>query len=118
MIKFFRSKATYIFGNGVSSRWRGGVVVPSKVQVKLSLCLTNNKYYAMKAHGAVDVEIHIFLTSALDGGEWSASLPGHFTPGERDPYTHWIGGWVGPRASLDDVEKILDPTETRNDFSE
>jgi hypothetical protein len=24
-----------------------------------------------------------FLASALDGGEWSASLPGRFTPGER-----------------------------------
>jgi hypothetical protein len=28
-----------------------------------------------------------------------------FTPGERAPGTHWIGGWVGPRAGLDDVEK-------------
>jgi hypothetical protein len=25
--------------------------------------------------------------------------------GERAPGTHWIGGWVGPRAGLDDVEK-------------
>jgi hypothetical protein len=23
---------------------------------------------------------------------------------ERDPGTHWIGGWVGPRAGLDAVE--------------
>jgi hypothetical protein len=23
-----------------------------------------------------------------------------FTPGERTPSTHWIGGWVGPRAGL------------------
>jgi hypothetical protein len=22
-------------------------------------------------------------------------------PGERAPGTHWIGGWVGPRVSLD-----------------
>jgi hypothetical protein len=41
------------------------------------------------------------LTSALDGGEWSASRPGRFTPTERAPGTHWIGGWVGPRAILD-----------------
>jgi hypothetical protein len=40
------------------------------------------------------------LTLALDGGKWSASRPGHFTPTERDPGTHQIGGWVGPRASL------------------
>jgi hypothetical protein len=42
----------------------------------------------------------IFFTSALAGGEWSASCPGRFTPG-----THWIGGWVVPRAGLDEVEK-------------
>jgi hypothetical protein len=67
----------------------------------------------MKAYGGVDVEIHIFLTSALVGGEWSASRPGRFTPGERAPGTHWIGGWVGPSAGLDDVEKIPDPTGTQ-----
>jgi hypothetical protein len=33
----------------------------------------------------VDVEIHIFLTWALVGGEWSASCPGRFKPGERAP---------------------------------
>jgi hypothetical protein len=40
---------------------------------------------------------------ALDGGEWSASCPCHFTAGERTPATAWIGGGVGPRASLDMV---------------
>jgi hypothetical protein len=53
----------------------------------------------------MDVQIHIFLTSALLGGEWSASRPGRFTPRERAPGTHWIGGWVCPRASLANVEK-------------
>jgi hypothetical protein len=59
----------------------------------------------MKAYGAVDVYIHIFLTSALVGGEWSASRPGRFTSGERVPGTHWIGGWVDPSADLNNVEK-------------
>jgi hypothetical protein len=45
------------------------------------------------------------LTLVLDGGEWSASRPSHFTHGERAPGTHWIGDWVGPRAGLDDTEK-------------
>jgi hypothetical protein len=30
----------------------------------------------MKTYGGVEVYIHIFLTSALAGGEWSASRPG------------------------------------------
>jgi hypothetical protein len=42
---------------------------------------------------------------ALVGGEWSASRTGRFTPGVRAPGTHWIGGWVDPRAGIDDVEK-------------
>jgi hypothetical protein len=60
----------------------------------------------MEAYGGVDVYIHIFLTLALAGGEWSASRSGCFTPGERTPGTHWIGGWVDPRAGLEDLEKI------------
>jgi hypothetical protein len=66
----------------------------------------------MKAFMGVDVYIHIFLTSALVGGELSVSRPGRFTPGERAPGVHWIGGWVGPRTGLDDVEtrKFLTPS--------
>jgi hypothetical protein len=51
-----------------------------------------------------------FLTSALDGGEWSASLTVRFTPRERAPGIHWIGGWVGPRAVLDAVMKRKIPS--------
>jgi hypothetical protein len=58
----------------------------------------------MKAYVGVDGLIHIFLTSALAGGEWSASRPCRSTPEEIAPGTHWIGGWVGPRADLDDLE--------------
>jgi hypothetical protein len=59
----------------------------------------------MKAYEGVDVWIHSFLTSALVAGESSASRPGRFTPGEGAPGTHWIGGWVDPRAGLDTTEK-------------
>jgi hypothetical protein len=45
------------------------------------------------------------LTSTLVGGEWSASCSSLFTLGERAPATHWIGGWVGARTGLDDMEK-------------
>jgi hypothetical protein len=59
----------------------------------------------MKTYGGVGVSIHIFLTSALAGGEWSASNPGRFTPGERTLSIPWIGGLVDPRAGLDDLGK-------------
>jgi hypothetical protein len=63
----------------------------------------------MKAYVGVDVYIHIFLISALAGGEWSASLTGRFIPGEKTASPHLIGWSVGPRAFLDAVEnrKIL-----------
>jgi hypothetical protein len=59
----------------------------------------------MKAYGGVDVWIHIFLTSALDGGQRSTSRPGRFNPPEIAPGTQWIGGWVDASAGLEDVEK-------------
>jgi hypothetical protein len=39
----------------------------------------------MKTYGGVDVWVHIFLTSTLDGGKWSASCPGKFTPKDKAP---------------------------------
>jgi hypothetical protein len=59
----------------------------------------------MKMYGGVDVQTHVFLTSALDGGEWSASRPALLTPGERAHGTLWIGSWVDHGASLDDMQK-------------
>jgi len=54
----------------------------------------------MKAYEEVEIQVHVFLTSALDRGEWSASRPCRFTPGERAPGYRWMGGWVAPRAGL------------------
>jgi hypothetical protein len=59
----------------------------------------------MKTYGVVHVWIYMSLTLALVGDEWSDSRPGRFTTGEKAPSNHWIGGWVGPRTGLDDVEK-------------
>jgi hypothetical protein len=37
----------------------------------------------MKTYRGVEIQLHTFLTLALDGGEWSASHPSHFTPEKR-----------------------------------
>jgi hypothetical protein len=53
-------------------------------------------------------------TSALDGGEWSASCRGRFASREGDPGTHWIG-WMDPRDGLNEVvkRKFPSPVGTR-----
>jgi hypothetical protein len=67
------------------------------------------KFHIMKMSGWVEVQLHVFLILALDGSERSASHPNHFTPIERTPSTQWIGGWVGPRASLGTQAKKKNP---------
>jgi hypothetical protein len=52
------------------------------------------------------------LTLALDG-ELSASRSSLFTPKERDPGTHWVGGWVGTRADLEVAVKRKIPSPRR-----
>jgi hypothetical protein len=54
----------------------------------------------MKSRGIATV----LLTSALDGGEWSASRPCRFTSWETAAGTHFMVGWVGSSACLDAVE--------------
>jgi hypothetical protein len=54
------------------------------------------KHYATKTWRSAGI--------ALDQSEWPASRTNRFNPGVRATGTHWIGGWVGLRAGLDDVE--------------
>jgi hypothetical protein len=79
--------------------------------IQLSLCLI--KCHAMPMCEGVEVWIHIFLTSAKDGGEWSASCPSRFTPRGLAPGTKWMVRQVGHRAILYAVKKrqISCPTE-------
>jgi hypothetical protein len=59
----------------------------------------------MKVYGGVDVQVHVFLTLALVGSEWSVSCPGRFILGEGPPGTQWVGGWGSLRGGLEDMEK-------------
>jgi hypothetical protein len=70
----------------------------------------------MKTYGGVDVQTHLFLTSALAGAEWSAFSPGRFTAGKRSFGTHWIGGWFGLRTSWR-REKFLSYRDSNSDPS-
>jgi hypothetical protein len=45
--------------------------------------------------------------------EVSGQIPGCFITSETAPSTHWIGGWVGPRAGLDAVVKKKIPSPRR-----
>jgi hypothetical protein len=81
----------------------------------VSFCLT--KHTAWRRIGEWRYNSTHSLTSALDGSEWSASHPGRFTPRETAPSTHWIGGWVGPRAGLD-TSKRRTPSPRRESNSD
>jgi hypothetical protein len=59
----------------------------------------------MRTYGGIDVQTRVFLTSALVGGELLVLRPGRFSPRERAPSTNFVGGWVGLRTNLDDMEK-------------
>jgi hypothetical protein len=62
---------------------------------------------------------HAFLTSALVGGEWSASHPGLFTPGERSRYPlDWrlVGpeNWFGcPYRDSNSDPSVVQPIASR-----
>ena len=44
--------------------------------------------------GGVEVKLHSFLTSVIDGGEWQSSRAGRFTSG-KEPRYPLKRGWVG-----------------------
>jgi hypothetical protein len=87
----------------VGEAWRGPL---TSIRYPWHVCCKANK--AKQSHntpwrrkGERRYSSYSFITSALDGGEWSASLPGcALSPGERTPGTHWTVGWMGLRVGL------------------
>jgi hypothetical protein len=66
------------------------------------------EHHAMKAYCGSGSIAEPILSTRHE--MWSASRPGRFTPWGRSPFTHWIGGWVGPRAGLDMIVKRKIPS--------
>jgi hypothetical protein len=68
-------------------------------------------------HESVLGEWRYSSTHSFDLGtrwRWVVSFtPGHFTSRKRAAGTHWIRGWVGPRAVLDAVMKRRIPSPRR-----
>jgi hypothetical protein len=75
----------------------------------LAVTTVFNKCHARKMYGGVEIQLHAFLATELDGGKWTASRPGRFTLGERASGTHCVGGWAGPRPRLDAVASRKNP---------
>jgi len=57
----------------------------------------------------VEVQFHLLLTLALDGGEWSASGSGRFTPGIKSPGIKLDRELGDLRPGLDVVAKRKNP---------
>jgi len=76
-----------------------------KVKVRLSLCLT--KYYAMKTWRSGGIAPRITNLGISYRSVVSFTSQPLFTPGERVPDTHWIGGWVSPKAGLDGMTNFF-----------
>jgi hypothetical protein len=93
------------------------VPLPAREFKEVIKKVKQSRYTPWRRFGGEEYSSYSFSTSALDGGEWSASSPGRaLAPGERTPGTHCSGGWVGPRAGLDteDRGKILCPCRRSN----
>jgi hypothetical protein len=76
-------------------------------------CAQPPRYEDVWGRGGIASRI---LNLTVDGGEWSASRPDHFTPGETAPGIHWIGGCVALRARsghCDEKNPFIAPATSR-----
>jgi hypothetical protein len=78
----------------------GTVLIPSQIKTNIFQSPVTRHYGG--AWGERRYSSCSFSTSALDGGEWSATRPSRaLPPGKGPPVPIGHEGWVGPRAGLD-----------------
>jgi hypothetical protein len=81
-----------------------GKIIPVKRDVPMydamKTCSVLNQVRSIKTYWEVEVQLPAFLTSVLDGSEWSGSRPGRFIPG-----IHRLRGWLNPTDGMDAVGK-------------
>jgi hypothetical protein len=102
----------FTWGFGITSWWisedaltsNEDLIKPNntlKKKVKLS------RYMPWRHMGGEEIQLLLILNL---GTRWvwvvSITSRPRFTPEERTPGTHWIGGWVGLRAGLDAEARI------------
>jgi len=64
---------------------------PFKFKRKILTGKTKSQFTLWRHIEEVEVQLHSFLSSAIDGVEYSTSIPGRLTYG-----AHWNRGWVNP----------------------
>jgi hypothetical protein len=66
--------------------------------------------YTMKMDSRVQIQLHSFLISAPDRGEWLTSRPDRFNPEKRNryPLCKELGVWVCLTGSLDVLDDDYD----------
>jgi hypothetical protein len=59
----------------------------------------------MKMNGGIQVQFDPFLTSVLDGSDWSTSAATELPLGEEPPSVHEVGGWGAPQSQSGPCEE-------------
>jgi hypothetical protein len=67
--------------------------------LEINLLRQNNQMFLLPSQVPQNWEM------LMEPANWQLHMPWPFCPGESVPDTHWTGSWVGPRISLNILEK-------------